>query len=139
MIENEKTITNPIGGFFFLSSYAQSIKELKTESSYLVYPKVPIEKINIETAKVEFSHGQIVVSDEKSVHKETNLCKAEGAKLKHAQAIETFDYKFRYTSPDAFVRIKNNAGEVVFIKNTIEKVSDYDYYGKKECYSIEGR
>ncbi len=72
----------------------------------MVYPKVPIEKINIETAKVEFSHGEIVVSDEKSVHKETNLCKAKGAKLKDAQAIETFYYKIKYTSPYAFVRIK---------------------------------
>ncbi|MCW3785222.1 leucine-rich repeat domain-containing protein [Plebeiibacterium sediminum] len=126
-----------IGFCVFFGAYAQSIKELKTESSYLVYPKVPIEKIDLTTAKIEFSHGEITVSDEKSVLKETNLCKAKGAKLKDAQAIETFYYKIKYTSPDAFVRIKNNSGEVVYIKKTSEKASDYDYFGKNECYFLE--
>ncbi len=125
--------------FFGLTLFAfgQGIKELKTESSYLVYPKIPIEKIDIEKAKIEFAHGPVVVSDNKSVHKETNLCKAKGAKLKDAQAIDNYYYKIEYTSPDAFVRIKNEADEVVYMEKTSNKVSDYDYFGKNECYFLE--
>ncbi len=117
--------------------FGQGIKEIKTASSYLVYPKIPIEKIDIEKAKVEFSYGDIVISDNKSVLKETNLCKAKGAKLKDAKAIDNFYYKIEYTSPDAFVRIKNEAGEVVYVEKTSEKATDYDYFGKNECYFLE--
>ncbi len=133
----KKVLLLLMGFCLLINSYGQGLKELKTESSYLVYPKVPIEKIDLETAKVEFAHGDILISDEKSVHKETNLCKAKGAKLKDAQAIETFYYKIKYTSPNAFVRIQNASGEVVYIKKTSEKYTDYDYFGKKECYFLE--
>lgn len=116
---------------------AQNIKELKVSTSYLVYPKIPIENIDLSKVKIEFAHGEVKITDEKSVMKETNVCKAKGASLKDAKALEVFYYKIKYYSPEGIVRITNENGEVVYAKITSDKFEDYDLFGKDNCYFLE--
>ncbi len=116
---------------------AQGIKEKKVESSYLVYPQIKLEGMDINNIKVEFAHGSIKITDEKTTLKETNLCKAKGASLKDSKVLENFYYKIKYHSPQGIIRIKGDDGEVKYVTQTTEAATSYDLFGKNECYFME--
>ncbi|TLX71061.1 leucine-rich repeat domain-containing protein [Labilibacter sediminis] len=115
---------------------AQNIKELDVKTSYLEYPKIPVENIDFDNLVVEFAHSEVKMGA-KSVAKSANLCKAKGASIKDAKALETFYYRIKYTSPEGVIKISNANGDMIYAKISETKGEGVDEFGKNECYFME--
>ncbi len=123
-------------GLACLTATAQRISEFEAETSYLTYPRIPVKDINWEQITAEVAHTDIKMG-EKTLHKGANLCKAKGASLKDAKVLENFYYEVKHKTPSAILRVKDNAGNVIFSHKTSEAGNTSTMFGKSECYFIE--
>ncbi|MBS2096636.1 leucine-rich repeat domain-containing protein [Carboxylicivirga linearis] len=123
-------------GFISFTTFSQKIEDITVETSYLTYPRIPVKDINWSGITAEVAHNSISLGDKK-VLKGTNLCKAKGASIKDAKAIENFYYNINYKTPAAILRVNDASGKVLFSKYTSNGDDSQVLFGKDECYFIE--
>jgi len=123
-------------GLLCLSATAQKIDEVKIETSYLTYPRIPVDGIDWTQIKAEVAHTDIKMG-ETTLHKGANLCKAKGASIKDAKVIENYYYEVKHKTPSAILRVTDNEGKVLFSKKTSEAGNSSTMFGKTDCYFLE--
>lgn len=122
-----------IAPLFFI---AQNIKREKVKTSFLSYPKIDMTNMDVNSINVDFCSGDMKFVS-KTTKKTTNACKAKGASIKDAKAIEVFYYNFTVLSPVSYLKISDSNGEIKYIEKVTEGVKSSVDFGKKKCYWVE--
>lgn len=112
---------------------AQNRKKEKVKSSFLSYPKIDMNGIDVSNLKADFCSGDMKIMNEQ-VRKGSNACKAKGGK---AQVIEIYYYQFGIMKPHSYLRISDKAGNIKYIKQTTRPEKGTIDFGKKKCYWAE--
>ncbi|MDG1477023.1 MAG: leucine-rich repeat domain-containing protein [Vicingaceae bacterium] len=113
--------------------FAQNIKKEKVKSSFLSYPKIDMNGVDVNTLKAEFCADKIKIVNQ-SVKKGSNACKAGSGK---AQVIEIFYYQVGTMDPASYLRISDNSGNIKYIERTTNMAKGSIEFGKKKCYWTE--
>jgi len=112
---------------------AQNKKKEKVKTSFLAYPKIDMNGIDVNNLKAEFCSGGIKIMN-KQVKKGSNACKAKGGK---AQVIDIYYYQVGIMQPNSYLRISDNSGNVKYVKQTTKSNTGTIDFGKKKCYWAE--
>ncbi len=115
---------------------AQGIKKEKVKTSFLSYPKIDVEKIDVNTLQIDFCNGALKYMS-KSTKKTTNACKVKGASIKTTKAIDVFYYNFTVLSPVSYLKISDTNGNIKFIEKVTEGGKSFVDFGKNKCYWAE--
>jgi hypothetical protein len=115
---------------------AQSKKKEKVNSSVLVYPQINVSNIEVSAVRAEFCKGNLTFGS-KSIHKKSNVCTTKNNSIKNAKAIDVFYYKVVTEEQDAYLKIVNTAGEIVYMANTQSPSKSFAKFGDGKCYWME--
>lgn len=113
--------------------FAQNMKKEKVKSSFLSYPKIDMNGIDVNSLQADFCVGNMTMGSQ-TVKKGSNACKAAGGK---AKVIEIFYYQIATNDPSSFLRISDNTGNVKYIEQTTKMSKGSIAFGKKKCYWTE--
>ncbi|MFK7796634.1 MAG: leucine-rich repeat domain-containing protein [Aureispira sp.] len=111
---------------------AQSVKMNQTKSTFIEYPKIPLDGNSQQDLQVSFYSEDVMVGNKQMKEVETT-CVPKGGSLKDVITLKTFYYQIDYTNPNSIVKISNTAGKTVYMEQVATSGPAIYKYGHKQC------